>query len=100
MEVTKFEYLLLVTLCVTLSRNASDANTVVVKTGPDYEKAVTITQASLGTVYSNRTDRYQGFTVQFLPDMHNIQPTSQVWPAEAFNMARKRNCNAFFFFVL
>ncbi len=57
METYKLEYLLLVTLCVTLSQNASDANTVLVKTGPEYEKAVTITQASLETVYSNRTDR-------------------------------------------
>ncbi len=81
MEVAKFEYLLLVTLCVTLSQNASDANTVVVKSGPDYEKAVTITQASLGTVYSNRTDRYEEFTVPFRPGVSNTRAASRMWPA-------------------
>ncbi len=34
-----------------------DAETVLVKSGSDYQKAVTITQASLGVVYTNKTDR-------------------------------------------
>jgi hypothetical protein len=37
--------------------NVCIAETVQIKSGPNYRKSVTITQAFLGNVYSNTTDR-------------------------------------------
>ena len=39
--------------------NVCIAETVLVRTGPKYEKSVTITQATLGNVYTNKTDRQE-----------------------------------------
>ena len=51
-------------ILVAVTCDARDAaETVVVKSGNEYEKAVTITPASLEKTYSNRTDRL----VHYLP---------------------------------
>ena len=47
-----------VTLLILLQRDECDAETVMVKSDGTYEKAVTITQATLGVTYTNQTDRY------------------------------------------
>lgn len=54
---TKILLVYSVTLVLPARCDDRDAETVMVKSGIEYEKAVTITQASLEKTYSNRTNR-------------------------------------------
>ena len=47
-----------VTLLFLLQCDECDAETVMVRSDGTYEKAVTITQATLGVTYTNYTDRF------------------------------------------